>query len=781
MKTLGSLLLLAVVLTCDSRAQAQAPPDRAAGALNDAAISPEHRARQALDQAAESDRLARQTNSPTARRARWEAAARLLEEVNSQSPGHGLFETVALQAIVYRWAIARVWLEQAQTAPIDPEPRQQAIRAIDEVIQHLELLFASRSKQADPLSQNIRFRLAQSLADRASIPGQAKPSAKADRERAAGLLVVNLVQPNLQGAVESLRASLLIELGEFQNAAIALEKSRTSASPPSASDWLESYVKILIGLAQFDAADQILLERGARTQGGRALGLLVLLGRCAQAKGEAERHGFEHKLFEMVSSWPKDADDQSWARIQLARALNEPAASEPWNSWTMLAESKLLLGETEAACSLYREAARRAGAAGQPVDAATSAYRAAALALRAGRLNDSVSWLESILNDPASGSIRPRASLLRVVALGKLSEQAEDPTAEQNYQAALRTHVEQFPEDPTSAEARWLLGEIASANGRIDEALHTWALIPVEAARWSAARRSMARVQVDRLDDLMRRGNREASTAAVKELDQFFQKSLESASSSSDRTDLELLQARANLHPLVRRPEAARVTCERVLVSSGHQGQLLSARWLRLIALVQLNRFIEAANALEAEGFDFPTQILFDLAEALDRAAESDETGVSTRRIGQMMRSITDRIKGARASLSEARRSEQFLLGARALLHLGRFRDGRNELLASRIKAEGLSERTLERLTSTYLRADLPEQAAEASRQRLRIVKEGTSEWFDARLDLAEALIQAGRGNDARRILDTTSALHSDLGGGGLLERFIRLKQRLGS
>ncbi|MBV8268989.1 MAG: hypothetical protein JO252_21905, partial [Planctomycetaceae bacterium] len=56
----------------------------------------------------------------------------------------------------------------------------------------------------------------------------------------------------------------------------------------------------------------------------------------------------------------------------------------------------------------------------------------------------------------------------------------------------------------------------------------------------------------------------------------------------------------------------------------------------------------------------------------------------------------------------------------------------------------------------------------------------GSLPWFAARYGLALAYYRSGRSREARQLIDATTILHPDLGGGELREKFVHLRQRLG-
>ena len=82
-------------------------------------------------------------------------------------------------------------------------------------------------------------------------------------------------------------------------------------------------------------------------------------------------------------------------------------------------------------------------------------------------------------------------------------------------------------------------------------------------------------------------------------------------------------------------------------------------------------------------------------------------------------------------------------------------------------------------LADTYTRLDAYELAADVQRLRAKNLPSGSPSWFDARYGLALAYYRSGKPSEALSLIDATTILHPDLGGGELRNRFIRLRQRI--
>src|SRR5260370_1075393 len=72
-----------------------------------------------------------------------------------------------VQAAVLGWAQGQSWLQAALLEPRDPKPRERAGTLLDDAIERLRSVVAAGDRTA--LGDNLRFRLAQALADRAEL------------------------------------------------------------------------------------------------------------------------------------------------------------------------------------------------------------------------------------------------------------------------------------------------------------------------------------------------------------------------------------------------------------------------------------------------------------------------------------------------------------------------------------------------------------------------------------------------------------------------------------
>jgi hypothetical protein len=265
--------------------------------------------------------------------------------------------------------------------------------------------------------------------------------------------------------------------------------------------------------------------------------------------------------------------------------------------------------------------------------------------------------------------------------------------------------------------------------------------------------------------------------------DRFLAESIGQARSEDATSQLLLARARINLVPGAGSPEAARDLCDRVARSPASQGVLYRARLLRVIALVELGRYIEAEREAQTHAdWDIPTDraVLFDAVRLLDQGATIATTDLRQRRFGLVLKLLLESVLTLDQSYSASDLSELRMRMTRALLFIGDDGEARRSLTARRGTPDTDSDRLLRDLGDTYSRLEVYSLDVDVQRLRLRKNEPGSLPWFDARYALALAFYHTGQYKDAAQLIDATAILHPDLGGGELHEKFIRLRQRLG-
>ena len=733
------------------------------------------RERLALELASALDRAAQSSTKLDERRRRWDEAISLLEGFNEQTRRHIQAEAFALQAAIYRWAIGRDDASVAESRPADAEARRRAGQGLDAAIARLRSL---ESAQKEPLGSNVRYRLAQALADRADLEAVAEARASA-REEAARLLSKPCHEPGLRGYGEALRAELLAHLGRFEEAEAAL-KSAEGPNPPPAADLRAARVEVALAHEQPDVAWHA--AQGARPDepGAAALAVRVRLAQRAARPPGPSRDEAEVDAFRRLDTFR--AADPAGARpvlAELARRVERPCAAVGPEGWDTLAEARLVVGDPEGACNLAAEGAELADAIGRPERARPLRFRAGAIAFQAGKFVRAEALLAPLAADADAGPLRPKASLLRALSLGRARALGEAGASTDRYRLALESHLRDHPTDPTSNEARWLLGRLRLDAGDRAGAVAIWSAIAAETPRRLDARLALGSLLRRDVEEAMLGGDLDAGRARLALAASQNHESLAEATRPADRAELSLAGATLDLIPGLEHPEQARRAVDPLVAAAPSTALQARARLIRAVAQAEAGRYLDAErDARDA----LPVATAADLltaARLLDRFATAADTDLVRRRVGTMTRSIADRTLDSSGSLTPAETYEANLRRVRSALHRGEVGPARALLRSWSGPNDPPDNDTLRDLADTYARLDDADAASDAYRLLMGRCSAGTPPWFDARLGLATALAQSGRVDQARQLVEATAILHAGLGGGTLKARFERLRGRL--
>ena len=135
-----------------------------------------------LDMAATLDRAAQLSPNPYVRHRRWSEALSCLIGFLKDNPDPPRERQVRFQAALLRWAQGRSWTETALLGRDDHKPRQMAVAAFDNAIDRFRSIAGAGNNPT--LADNLRFRLAEALADRADLE-PAGAAARRSRESEA--------------------------------------------------------------------------------------------------------------------------------------------------------------------------------------------------------------------------------------------------------------------------------------------------------------------------------------------------------------------------------------------------------------------------------------------------------------------------------------------------------------------------------------------------------------------------------------------------------------------
>jgi hypothetical protein len=739
----------------------------------------------ALETADTLDRAAQATSDAEIRRTRWSQAVELCDWFLKEFPDSPRQRQLRFRAGLYSWAMARSYTESWQLDPRDPRPRGLAVAALDQAIDRFRSI--GRLPEIDKiLADNLRFRLAESLADRALWEPTGSDQRTSRESEALALLAQPPAEPELAGYWHLLKADLLLRAGKPGLAEPELSAATKAKPPPPETEVLE--VRVPLFLAQQQFAESVKVIDGSHLPAPQK-NLWTLRIRLAERAGRSdpkERFAAESELFRIVKELCQTNGSESrLALLELAKAGVTPDPKEPPEAWESLATAYATAGDLARAGSLMLEAAAKAKALGRSALAGSFRLRAGAFYFQAGRFADVDTVLEPLESGPAAGKLGAQAGMLRCLALERALAAGLPGISIETYTRALDRQIRDFPSEPATQEARWLRGQIAQAANRAREARALWSAIPSGSPRWLDSRLAIAALDRDELEAAQINPDRDRLRALFEHSDRFLQESQNQAQSDPDLAAILLASARLELTPLVGKADSARERCERVLQLALASSLHYQARLTRIAALVELARYVAAEREAQSHytSWRVPAQwdTLIDAIRLLDQHAASADTDLKQRRYGLVLRLLILPFLNDKDNAPPNDRNELAMRWTRALLFAGDDLDARRSLSNWGGVPSTKSDRMLRDLGDTYRRLEMYPLDIDVERLRMKNNPTGSLLWFDARYALAVAYFRSGKLREAAQLIDSAEILHPDLGGGVLREKFIHLRQRLGS
>ena len=737
----------------------------------------------ALEMAATLDRAGQASPDSNVRRRRWSEAIDLLDWFLKANPNPPRERQVRFQAAVLRWAQARSWTDAGLLAPDGQKPRQEAVAALDNAIERFRSVAGGGNSPT--LAENLRFRLAEALADRADLEPAGASGRRSRESEALDLLDQAPAETGLAGFWRLLKADLFRRLGKPAEAEKEITVAVKSTPAPSPREVVEVNIPLLIGLGRYgDAVKSLEVSRLEKPL--NALWMVrVRLAQLVNQPAGPERFNVESDLF----GWIKvlragESFEQRLALLDLARSALVPDLKQPPEVWEALADAYGAAGEPAKAGAEMVRAADRATALGQGALAAGYRLRGGGFLFQAGQYLEADKVLSRAAADPAAGALRAKASMLRCLARGRALASGLPGASAELYTAGLEQQLHDFPGDPSTNEARWLLGQLAVAAGDRARADALWSAIASESPRWLDSRLAIAALDRQDLDREQINPERHNLMKLLERADRFLDSAIDQAKSEQARAELWLARARLDLTPGVGKPETARDLCGRVSRLPGVPGFQYRARLYHLVALVELGRYVEAERDAQDHGsWRVPSEqdALFDAVRLLDQCAAIAETDLRQRRFGLVLRLIVEPlVMSGDEKIDQNSHSELAMRLTRALLFTGADREARRSVTAWRGGPQSTDERLLRDLGDTYHRLEAYSLDIDVQRLRLKINSSGSLPWLDARYALALAYFHTGRLKEAAQLIDSTAILHPELGGNALHDKFIHLRQRLG-
>jgi tetratricopeptide (TPR) repeat protein len=736
-----------------------------------------------MEMASTLDRSAQSSPTVEDRRARWKRAIEVLERFRLQNPGHPLRRVFEVQGAVYHWALARSRVLPERVAEADDQSRALAVADLKNSLDRLLPAVSSYGTSSDLPAQNARYRLSQTIADLAIVGSDDPKERRARNEEALAALTKPFGDPALQGYASLLKAQLLLRLDRPNEAGLALEASVKANPAPSEREILDTRIDLLLALNRVEEALRAI--DGSTLDAPSKLARRVKVGlhdREAKLAGP-QRAEAESALFRDLKALRQAGGPESktWL-IAAAKAIPAPGPEQSPDAWDLLADGAVAQGNPDRAGDLASQGAARAAEVKDPKLESQLRLKAGAAWFQSGRFQEADKALVAVAQDSNAGALRARAAMLSALARGRALATNTPGTSTGGYEAALKYVIDQFPADPSTYEARWLLGKLRLVGGDRQGAQALWKAIPQSAPQWLDTIAATVRLFEEDLATLRINGDIDAVGRRLDEARAFLNERAPQAKSDHEANTLRLLRGRLELTTSVGKHDLARLNAEQVLRSVAVAEQRAEARAIRMVSVALLGRFVEAEQEAMRE-VSTPASnpaVLLETLRLLDHAATESDSDLRARRMGFLMTTLVRPLSKNVGAYDKVTQAEIRLREIRGNLFVGADEAARR--LISGWNTTGLTTqpRLLRDLADTYNRLEAFDLAADVQRMRMKQMASGSIPWLDARYNLALAYYRGGHPTDAIQLIDATAILHPELGGGELRNKYLRLRQRLG-
>ena len=352
--------------------------------IENVTIDLDRREELAFEMAATLDRAAQKSPSAEARRRRWTEAVELHDWFLKQNPAPPRERQLRFQAGVYRWAGARSWNESSLLDPRDPQPRAQAALAFDDAIERFRTIAGGGNNPT--LADNVRFRLAECLADRADLEPAGSPGRRSRESEALDLLDQPPTETGLAGYWHLLKADLLRRSGKPADAEQEIAAALKSTPAPPEREIAEVNVPLVIAQQRFDDAVKS-IDSSKLDKPVKALWMArIRLAQLGALTRGAERFRVESDLFRWINDLRAgNSFERRVALLDLAKGAVVPDTQHPAEVWDSLADAFATAGEPAKAGAEMVRGADRAAELGQAAQAASYRLRGGGFLFQAGK------------------------------------------------------------------------------------------------------------------------------------------------------------------------------------------------------------------------------------------------------------------------------------------------------------------------------------------------------------------------------------------------------------
>lgn len=377
----------------------------------------------------------------------------------------------------------------------------------------------------------------------------------------------------------------------------------------------------------------------------------------------------------------------------------------------------------------------------------------------------------------------PKAPTLHLQAVVDAAQLARDGQAAtlEHYRSLLREHIDTWPVDATSDQARAWLGRLYEHEEQLQAALAVYqSTSPSNAEHYVAAIDGAARVQTALLEQL--RSAEKLTDADVAAAITFF----EAISTATDETppvpskarrQAALYAARLRLQFTSSGFAQAQELLSTALAEAPPEDEQWKSQAQSLLVVAQAgtgDRTAAADTLRQLSGGSAGREM--EMLRGLHAIGAGAQPAVA-REIAALELEVVARLEQSASKLSDHERKSLELIAARALALSGQQREARDKLaVLSRAHPDDgeVQWRYAELLSAAPDRAS-QFAARDAWRNVLRRTPANTSKWFEAKLAVAQAHYALGQWSDAAQMIEVLRTVQPELGGPAMKTKFLEL------
>jgi len=728
----------------------------------------------------------------------WQKARNVLQTELERVPPPPRSALLRAQQTFVSGVQAEVLFRDAVAQPDDTSLNAAARRAADAAVKALQQLVreyqeTSRTTGDDlapferrSLVQSAQLELGYVLLHRAELQNDGK-------DRAADLVEAEQAfRQSLVGASEARRTGRArLGLAEY----VRLQKDYARArelltalagtDPPPPADLLDAIdaARVRTWLDEglpVEAAEFLLGLRQSRPQLSGELWFLQLQT-ILQLRAVAEQKQ-DRRLAEQLRSEAElvllrvDEHAGGWwsryCRLLWAREQTREQYGADLDQLVRRARGEYNAGLKDAAAATFGTAAKLAWEKKQIELAIDSSFTRGSILLELQQFDAAAQELTHLAERSPQHSRAPAAHLLAAYALGRSYDAQKTRSRREAYTAALQTHIERYPNDPTAGDARFMLARLEEQRLQATVALPLYLAVGVDHPRGAEATAAAARCYltiVTRLKQQHREWQllqREACDAIAARLQSLSADattwSLHQAEGVLGLVRLSLLSSPPDYRfadrylELLQRSIASRRTPNEATWNALAQ-QMLP---LRLLALAGTGRS-ELARTLLAQLPDDDPQPLWAVVRGLDQLSTGDPAG-NIVELTELCVAAVARLEPMREQLAAAERLDFDQARVRAYVLTGRLQPGLPI-------AEQLANATSKDKERQFVLATVLQQSSSVAAQTLArtcwrrvegLSPPGSSEWFHARLEIIRISLALGERDEAAKLLKVTQLLY---------------------